>query len=106
MYCQIELETTEEKFFLSPFVFRLEDGIIKLSHLDWLTKTKPGQKRGKLRLIPVRGHWPREALWHPDFNDESTEKYTQRIGKAEHAWLYHWERKEGRKDDTDLGCVS
>ncbi|MCK4649586.1 hypothetical protein KAT51_08685 [bacterium] len=99
MYCRIELETTEEKFFLSPHVFGLEDGIKKLSRLGWLTQTKPGKKKGKLRLIPIRGHWPREVLWHLSFEDESTQKHGRRIRQAEHAWARHWEREE-RRDGT------
>ena len=104
MFCQIELETTEGRFFLSPHVFDLEDGIKKLGRLGWLTKTKPGQKRGKLRLIPVRGHWPKMVLWHPDFDDESAERHMQRIKQAEFAWFHHWERRKA--NGTDLGCIS
>ena len=48
MYCQLELETTKEKVFTGPFVFRLEDGFKKLARLGWLTKTACGKKRGVL----------------------------------------------------------
>ena len=94
MYCQLELETTKEKVFTGPFVFRLEDGIKKLARLGWLTKTACGKKRGVLKLVEVVGDWPRETLWHPKFDDESGERHMKRIVRAEWVWTRWEERRE------------
>lgn len=94
MHCQLELTTTKEKVFLGPFVFRLEDGIKKLSRLGWLTRTACGKKKGVLRLTETVWNWPRETLWHPKFDDESGERHMKRIIRAEWAWKRLREREE------------
>ena len=93
MYCQLELETTKGKLFTGPFVFSLEEGIEKLSRMGWLTKTKPGLKRGKLRLVETP-YFPKMARWHPKFDDESGERHTMRIAQVEWAWQRAWEEEE------------
>jgi hypothetical protein len=84
MYCQLELKTVRGKVFQGPFIFRLEDAVKKLSRMGWLTKTKPGKVRGKLRLVEV-SCFPREVLWHPKFDDEDGGKHDRRVRQAEWA---------------------
>jgi len=85
MYCQLELETTKRRVFTGPFVFSLEEGIKKLSQMGWLTKTRPGGRRGKLRLVEVLC-FPKMARWHPGFDGEGGERHTRRVEQVEWAW--------------------
>lgn len=85
MYCRIEMTTTQDVVFMSPYVFTMVEGIKKMSQMGWLEETRK-PKMGSLRLVEVKGAWPREVLWNPDWSKDSGERCRKRIGKAERAW--------------------
>ena len=93
MYCQLELETVAGTIFQGPFVFRLEDGIEKLSRLGWLTKTRNGNGQGILKLVEILD-FPRASLWKALFDDESGERHLNRVKQAEFAWKAFFVAKE------------
>jgi hypothetical protein len=99
------LETVEGKVFQGPFVFRLEDGVEKLSRMGWLTETKPGKVRGKLKLVEAPC-FPREVLWHPKFDDEDGGQHDKRVRQAEWAWRRAMEEEEVKEDWKCSICKS
>jgi len=81
-HAQIKLETSVGTEFLSPFVYRVGDGIERMTKLGWLEKTKGPNRKGELSLVETN-HFPSAVLWEPKFAEESTQRLLSRIQKAE-----------------------
>jgi len=84
-HAQIKLETSVGVEFLSPFVYRVGDGIERIAKLGWLEKTKGPSRKGELSLVETK-HFPNAVLWEAKFVGESTQKRLLRIRNAEAHW--------------------